>query len=97
VTIRAVDVRGGDSFTRIGEDSERLLESLKSTRDGKSAWEKVGKSGWGVNGTSGFLQENGAGHSRGARDLITKYYIKDYEAFVKEKWKVEWTSPFSPF
>jgi hypothetical protein len=50
-----------------------------------------------VNGTSGFLQENGAGHSRGARDLIAKYYIKDYEAFVKEKWKVQWTSPFSPF
>jgi hypothetical protein len=74
-----------------------LLESLISTKDGKTAWEKVGKSGWGDNGQSGFLQENSAGHSSGARDLFEKFYNKDYEAFVEEKWKVEWTSPFSPF
>jgi hypothetical protein len=85
------------SFANIEEDAKRLLESLISTKDGKTAWEKVGKSGWGDNGQSGFLQENHSVHRRGARDLFEKYYNKNCEAFVEEKWKVEWTAPFSPF
>jgi hypothetical protein len=84
-------------FSSIDVDAKRLLQSLKSSKDGKSAWEKVGKSGWGRNGTSGFLQKNSSFHRSGAKDLFAEYYNKDYEAFVEEKWKVEWASPYSPF
>jgi len=78
----------------LAEDSRKLLMKLKSTKDGVSAWEKHGKTGWGDNSTGGFMQENEAGHSTNAHEKLKKFYTAADEKFVEEHWAIEWNQAF---
>ncbi|GFH50042.1 hypothetical protein CTEN210_06518 [Chaetoceros tenuissimus] len=69
-------------------DAKSLLKFLRSNKDGLTAWEKVGKEGWEKNGE--FLQQNGAGHATGSEQKLAKYYTRELEVFVEEKYAIEW-------
>jgi len=72
------------------EDSKRLLQSITFTEDGVSAWEKYGKTGWGENGTSAFMELTTAHHATNAHDKLRSFYTREDEKFVEKYWKGEW-------
>lgn len=74
----------------LAEDSERLLNSLKSIKHGASAWDIYGKTGWGPEGTDPFMYQNEAGHASDAKAKFKKYYTPELEAFVEKHWQTEW-------
>jgi len=77
----------------IHNDTEKLLRSLTSNEDNRTAWDKVGKDGLvSSNGTTdgGFMQTNGAKHAGHAKDNMLLHYTPSTEQFVDEHWKVEW-------
>ncbi len=75
----------------VATDTKRLLKSIHSQSTGEDAWTLHGMTGWGVNGTSGFMQKNNAPHARSAHDKIREYYSKCREDFVERHWGIEWT------
>ena len=76
----------------IQEDTKRLLRSLTSMQNKRTAQDKVGKDGWiSSDGTEGgFMQTNAAKHAGHARDKMLLQYTPRTEQFVEEHWKVEW-------
>lgn len=81
----------------IADDARRLLQSITSARDGMSAWDKFGAYGWGPNRTSGFMQNNTAGHRTHAANNIRRYYSKIHESFVETNWALEWNFSYYHF
>lgn len=71
-------------------DTKRLLESLVSVKNGASAWENVGNSGWGEDGYGGFMQDNSARHGNGAQNKLRTFYTPEYESFVEKYWAKDW-------
>jgi len=96
-TINFVGYMVGDDSQLIEKYAKNLLESMISKKDGLSAWEKYGVSGWGLNKTQCFLQSNNANHATDAHDKLRKYYTKCNEQFVERRWRAEWESPFLHF
>ena len=78
-------------------DAKRLLQSLKSSKDGLTAWEKYAKTGWGENSQDSFLHKDVALHATNARDKLRKYYSRCDEAIVEKHWSKDWESPFFHF
>ena len=78
----------------VADDSRRLLKSLLSSKDGVSAWERYGKTGWGGNRTNSFMESEVVVetdvHGTNARDKLRQYYTIDAEKFVEKHWSGEW-------
>lgn len=80
-------------------DSKKLLSSLTSITDmddGRSAWERYGSSGWGVekkgceNRSHFFLEENSSNHKIETGKHLREWYTPEAERLVEENWAVEW-------
>ena len=80
-------------------DSKTLLSSLTSIKDeedGRSAWERYGSRGWGVekkgceNRTHYFLEENSSNHKIETGQHLLEWYTAETEKIVEEGWAVEW-------
>lgn len=57
------------------EDTRRLLQTLVSSKDNVTAWDRFGRSGWGSNKTEPFMyRPHGYGHATGAKSKLLKYY-----------------------
>jgi hypothetical protein len=81
-----------------GSDAKRLLESVKSSKDNLTAWEKFGSTGWGEDGTASFMSSSKLSYHRtDARAKMTKYYTKCDEVFVEKYSARDWESPFFRF
>jgi hypothetical protein len=78
------------------EDTKRLLSQLVSDVDGRSAWDKVGASGWGndndgcENRTSAFLEENTSTHRLETGKKLLEWYDAKTEALVEKYWQCDW-------
>ena len=78
------------------EDSKRLLSRLHSNADGKTAWERVGSSGWGNDNdgcerrASAFLEENTSTHRLETGKKLLQWYDPKTEALVEKYWKNDW-------
>lgn len=84
----------------IGYDAKRLLQSITSSKDGVSAYERYGKTGWGTNGTNGFMERDISHHATNAGKKLRRYYTREDERFVEKYWAGEWnhtTYHFTPF
>ncbi len=74
------------------DDAEILLNAIKSDRDGMTAWQRAGATGWsgmeriGVcNGAKAFLeQDNDDLHATHAKQKMQQYYTPELEKFVEE-------------
>lgn len=75
-------------FHNIFNDSQTLLKSLVSKKDGLTAWDKVGKDGWDHN--QAFMESNSAGHATNTTAKMLQYYTRELELLVEEKYAVEW-------
>jgi len=80
-------------MTSISEDSKTLLKSIRSDKDGISAWDTFGKSGWGESSNRGFMQKNEAAHATNSSKILSKYYTPELEKFVEKHWEIEWKLP----
>lgn len=78
-------------------DSETLLKSLTSTKDGRTAWDEYGSTGWGENHTSAFGEIGEAHHRTNAHEKLREYYSPCTEAFVRDRWREDFTSPHFHF
>jgi hypothetical protein len=79
------------------QDAKRLLSHLVSSRDGMTAWDKWGSSGWGEergescdNRIGAFLETNTATHQRKSGDKMMTYYEAETEALVEKYWEKDW-------
>jgi len=78
------------------QDAKRLLSHVHSKVDGRSAWEKLGSSGWGndnegcENRTRSFLEENTSTHRLETGKKLAEWYNSETEALVEENWKSDW-------
>lgn len=84
-------------MNNLEQDAKQLLSSLISSQDNRTAWDKVGKDGWGQNGTSSFMKKNQAKHAQSARSRLLKYYTPRLEKFVEDKWKADWNCDYFHF
>jgi len=81
----------------VAEDSKRLLSSLVSLVDGRNAWEKFGRTGWGPNHTMSFMQNSTSSHKTDAKEKLRRYYTPQTEDYVEKYWGMEWTHPYFDF
>jgi len=81
------------------KDAQVLLQGLKSTTDGVSAWDKYGKTGWGENKTESFLMEKNKISSQEStiHNRLRRYYSVEDEKFVEEHWAIEWNQTYFQF
>jgi len=95
---RAVELEWWSRINFVGRidnaknDSERLLKILTSRKDGETAWDKYGSTGWGVNHTSPFNEMETVPHRTDAHEQLREFYTACTEAFVKEKWREDFLS-----
>ena len=91
----------------LADDAEKLLKSIHSTKDGVSAWERVGKEGWdlsdGCNETSNvafgreIFHTKANGTSTSSLEKLKQYYTPELEAQVEAQYKEDWESPYYHF
>lgn len=91
-------------MNNISDDAESLLRSINSTKDGVSAWERMGKTGWGENelncsaiGTHSFLGKRENHHETDARDKMAQYYTPELERFVESHYADDFNNRFYHF
>lgn len=70
----------------LSEDAEALLRSITSDKDGASAWESWGRTGWGElqDGTTSFLAQDNYNHH--TDNELHKFYNARLENFVEKKY-----------
>ncbi len=84
------------------QDVIPFLKAIKSNKDGVSAWDRIGKTGWsgqermGVcNGTDAFLSNGGNNrHATHAHDKMLQYYTPELERFVEEHYADDLNNPY---
>ncbi|KAG7347992.1 sulfotransferase family protein [Nitzschia inconspicua] len=73
-------------FDTLQQDARRLLETI-------GAWNDYGATGWGPNGTLGFLERNGASHSTEAKshqeDFYTPELLEKVYRYLKPDYDLE--------
>jgi hypothetical protein len=81
------------------EDAKTLLKTLTSTKDpieGRTAWERYGKSGWGNDNElcekrpHAFLEENTSTHKLETGSRLHEWYTPETEEMVEKQWAIEW-------
>jgi hypothetical protein len=69
----------------ISSEAKRLLESVTSSKDNLTAWEKFGDTGWGENATQSFMSRPyNSPHTTDAKSKLLKYYSNCTELYVEE-------------
>eukprot|EP00558_Chaetoceros_sp_UNC1202_P007240 CAMPEP_0197248216 /NCGR_PEP_ID=MMETSP1429-20130617/36451_1 /TAXON_ID=49237 /ORGANISM="Chaetoceros sp., Strain UNC1202" /LENGTH=117 /DNA_ID=CAMNT_0042709345 /DNA_START=146 /DNA_END=499 /DNA_ORIENTATION=- len=88
----------------LSEDAEHFLKEIKSIKDGVSAWDRIGSTGWGDNerdcgalGTSAFLAKKDSRHKTNARDHMLSYYTPELERFVEQHYADDYNNPYYQF
>ena len=77
------------NMDNIAADTKDFLQSIKSSKTGMSAWDFMGKTGWGNDerdcngGNSPFLGERDNHHQTNARQNMMAYYTPHLERFVE--------------
>ena len=92
------------NMEHLNEDAEHFLKSIHSNIDSVSAWDRVGKTGWGDNerdcdhlGTSAFLAKKDHRHKTNARDKMLQYYTPELEKFVETHYAQDLNNPYFHF
>jgi hypothetical protein len=95
------------NMENLSDDAERFLRSLKSEIDGVSAWDRVGKSGWGdnekhycettPNSTNAFLAVKGKIHNEDAENYLREYYTPELEKEVEKQYWMDYSNPYFKF
>lgn len=73
----------------LSKDAETFLKQVHSSKDGVSAWDRIGKNGWGDDerdcsgGEFPFLAERDNHHQTNAKEKMLRYYTPDTEKFVE--------------
>lgn len=84
----------------LSEDTEKLLQSLFSRKNGKTLWENFGKSGWGDTrdceniGTDAFLAKRENHHETDAKDKLKDYYTPELELYVENHFADDLNNPY---
>ena len=85
-------------------DASHFLQSINSTIDGVSAWDRIGKSGWSDNerdcntmGDSAFLEEKDTRHKTNAVNKLKKFYTPELERFVEKQYEKDYNNPYFHF
>lgn len=90
----------------VATETENLLKSLHSNIDGVSAWDRAGKTGWGIEGefscdnigTHPFLGERPkTAHALHANEKMKQYYTPALEKFVETHWADDFNNPYFKF
>lgn len=98
------------TMKNLRDDAELLLKSVKSSIDGVSAWDRIGKHGWGANfkqyddcedseDSRSFLAAKPKGHKTGASKLKKekKFYTPEIERIVEERYVKDLHNPYFRF
>ena len=92
------------NMENLGNDAEDFLKSIKSNKDGVSAWDRIGKTGWSDNerdcdslGDSAFLAKKDTRHKTNAKDQMRQYYTSKLENFVEIHYADDLDNPFFRF
>jgi len=89
----------------IAEDAKSLLQSITSNKDGISAWERCGITGWGINvtqcasnnGTEPFMGKIDTKHETDAHEKLRAYYTPELEMFVNNKYSKDLNNSYFQF
>ncbi len=92
------------NMEHLDQDAEHFLKSIKSSVDGVTAWDRIGKTGWGENerdcdhlGGSAFLQKKDERHHTDARTKLRNYYTPELEKFVEIHFADDYNNPYFQF
>jgi hypothetical protein len=97
------------TMKNLRDDAEALLKSVKSSIDGVSAWDRIGKHGWGANfkqydcenskDSRSFLAAKPKGHKTGASKLKKekKFYTPEIERIVEDRYVKDLHNPYFRF
>lgn len=83
--------------------AKRFLESIKSNIDGVSAWDRIGKSGWGNEkecenpGNETFMEQKPSYHHTEANEKLRQYYTPELELFVEQHYEDDLHSKYFTF
>jgi hypothetical protein len=92
------------NMENLSDDAAHFLQSIKSTKDGTTAWGRIGKIGWSDNerdcntmGEKSFLQQKDTRHQTNAEDKLRSYYTPELEKFVEERYWMDFHNPYFHF
>lgn len=92
------------NMENLSEDAEHFLKSIKSKKDGSSAWDRVGRTGWGEDerdcdhlGKDPFLAKKDTRHKTDAKKKMRTYYTKELEDFVELHYAADLNNPYFRF
>mmetsp|Transcript_13844 Transcript_13844/g.20637 ORF Transcript_13844/g.20637 Transcript_13844/m.20637 type:complete len:383 (-) Transcript_13844:1196-2344(-) len=97
---------GTEEDGALASEAAKLLKSLSSNIDGVSAWDRAGKTGWGIEGffscesigTLPFLgQRPRTIHAVHANEKMKQYYTPELERFVETHWADDFNNPYFKF
>jgi len=84
--------------------AERFLKSIYSKFDNVTAWDRIGRTGWGAKegdcdniGNETFLAKRPSEHKTNAKDKMLQYYTPELERFVDEHFEDDINNPFFHF
>lgn len=87
----------------LSKDAETFLKQVHSRKDGMSAWDRIGKTGWGDDerdcsgGALPFLAERDNHHQTNAKEKMLRYYTPDTETFVESHFADDLNNRFFSF
>jgi len=87
------------------DDAESLLKAIKSERNGMTAWDRSGATGWSgmekegiCNGTRAFLDRSRKdSHATNAREKMQQYFTPELENIVEEHFADDLDNPYFHF
>jgi Sulfotransferase family. len=100
------------TMENVRHDAQILLKSVKSSVDGVSAWDRIGRDGWGGdfkkmgcndagvrNNTVAFLEARPEGHKTDADNLNKekKHYTRELEMIIEERYAKDLHNPYYHF
>ena len=92
------------NMENLSHDAKDFLQHLKSSKDGISAWDRIGRIGWSDNerdcntmGTKSFLQKKDHKHAQNAGDKLKQHYTPELEKFVEQQYWKDYHNPYFKF
>ncbi|GFH50034.1 hypothetical protein CTEN210_06510 [Chaetoceros tenuissimus] len=97
------------TMKNLSQDAEILLKSVKSSVDGVSAWDRIGKHGWGADfkkhgcedsgDSRAFLEAKPTNHQTGASKTKAekKFYTPELEKIVENRYAKDLHNPYFHF
>ncbi len=92
------------NMEHLDDDAKHFLQSIRSTKDGVSAWDRIGKTGWSDNerscdnfGDGSFLERKDKLHHTDASEKMRSYYTPELERYVELKYWKDYYNPYFHF